>query len=321
MKIKKAIIYGATGAIGRALLEALLIRGATVLILGRPEGRMGEIPSHPRLIRRACTLQELSQLQNEETAPYDAFFHLGWAGTTGAARHDVALQLENVRATLSAIEAAARFGCHTFVGTGSQAEYGKSSTPLSPDTPTFPQNAYGTAKLAAGLLSREAATALGLRHIWVRILSVYGPHDNENALFSYVARELLSGRTPSLTNGTQLWDYLYATDAAEALCLAAQNGRDGTTYVLGSGIARPLRNCVKELRNLLAPHAPLDFGKLTIPPEAPTYLCADISSLVSDTGWHPSTPFDTGIAKTAAFLRKKYTATPHEEHARLTTTK
>jgi len=282
---------------------------------------MGEIPFHPRLIRRTCTLQELSQLKNEEASPFDVFFYLGWAGTTGAARHDAALQLKNIDATLAAVEAAARFGCHTFVGTGSQAEYGKSTVPLSPTTPPFPQNAYGAAKLAAGLLSREAAVTLGLRHIWVRILSVYGPHDNENALFPYVARELLSGRTPSLTDGTQLWDYLYAADAATALCLAAQNGRNGATYVLGSGISRPLRDYVKGLRDLLAPDAPLDFGRLRPTPDAPTCLRADISALISDTGWHPCTPFCAGIAKTAAFLREKCTADPCGKHAHLTTTK
>ncbi|MBQ2756987.1 MAG: NAD(P)-dependent oxidoreductase [Clostridia bacterium] len=306
MTMRRVIVYGATGAIGRALLKALLIRGATVLVLGRPEGRMREIPPHPRLICRACTLQELKQLQNEEAAPFDVFFHLGWAGTTGAARHDTALQLQNVAATLAAIEAAARFGCHTFVGIGSQAEYGKAYTPLTPLTPTLPQNAYGAAKLAAGHLSREAAKSLGMRHIWVRVLSVYGPYDNENALFSYVARTLLSGHAPDLTDGTQLWDFLYADDAAAALCLAATNGLSGATYVLGSGIARPLRERVTALRDLLAPDIPLNFGQRKQAPDSPTYLCADISALISDVGWHPTTPFDVGIAKTAAFLREKH---------------
>lgn len=308
--LKKAIIYGATGAIGQALIRALLQNDVQVLALGRPDGRLHALTPRQGLTCRLCTLRELATLENHEQAPFDMFFHLGWAGTTGHARSDAALQLANVQATLDAVQAAKRLGCHTFIGAGSQAEYGPKSVPLTPTTPPFPQNAYGAAKLAAGLLSRESAKRLQIQHIWVRILSVYGPHDGENALFSYLARELLAGRTPQLTDGQQLWDYLFADDAADALYKIAKQGKDGATYVLGHGSAAPLHTYIEEMRDLLRPDATLDFGKMERAPDAPTYLCADITALQRDTGWQPATPFAAGAALTAAFLREKYASRP-----------
>ena len=96
-------------------------------------------------------------------------------GTTGAARNDMPLQTRNIASALQAAELAAKLGCNTFVGAGSQAEYGRTEQLLSPETPVFPENGYGMAKLCAGQMSRIRCQELGIKHVWVRILSVYGP--------------------------------------------------------------------------------------------------------------------------------------------------
>ncbi len=121
------------------------------------------------------------------------------------------MQNQNVAYALDAVRAARRFGCSVFVGTGSQAEYGCVEGVLRPDTPAFPENGYGMGKLCAGLMTRELAGQLGLRHIWVRVLSVYGPCDGENSMIMSAIRKLLAGETPEFTKGEQMWDYLYST--------------------------------------------------------------------------------------------------------------
>ena len=67
--------------------------------------------------------------------------------------------------------------CQVFIGAGSQAEYGRVEGVLTAQTPCFPENGYGMAKLCAGQMSRVECQTLGMAHIWTRILSVYGPHD------------------------------------------------------------------------------------------------------------------------------------------------
>lgn len=96
-------------------------------------------------------------------------------------------------------------------------------------------------------MSRQLCGQLGLKHIWTRILSVYGPYDGERTMLSSAVREFASSRQTHFTKGEQLWDYLYSGDAAEILYLLGLNGKADKTYVLGSGTARPLREYIETL--------------------------------------------------------------------------
>ncbi len=302
--MKKAIITGATGAIGTALVAELTNQGVAVLALCHRGGRAEHLPPHPLLKIRYCDLTELAGVCADES-DHDVFYHLAWAGTSGRARNDAALQCNNIRYALDAVAAARRFGCHTFIGVGSQAEYGRTQGALTPNTPTFPENGYGMAKLAAGGLTRLAAEACAMRHVWVRILSVYGPHDNESSLISYTVRGLLQSAPLRFTKGEQLWDLLYSRDAARALVRLACRGKHGAVYPLGSGKARPLREYLLAARDAIAPHVPLDFGALPYAPDQVMHLEADLSAITADTDWRPTTDFRTGILETANWWKQK----------------
>ena len=294
--MKRAIITGATGAIGTALINRLIKDGTEVLVFCRPGSeRNKDIPSHPLVKMKDCPLDELCRIENDTGKTYDLFYHLAWEGTAKGARNDIFLQNRNVRYTLDAVNAAKRFGCHTFIGAGSQAEYGRCSEKLTPRTPAFPESGYGIAKLSAGMMSAFLARQLGMRHIWVRILSVYGPSDGKASMIMSVLDKLQRGESPELTKGEQLWDYLYSCDAADALALLGDKGCDGKVYVLGSGNALPLRKYVETMRDIAAPETKVKFGAVPYGEKQVMYLCADISDLTRDTGWLPVTDFGDGI--------------------------
>lgn len=293
--MKRAILTGATGALGVALVSELIAEGYEVLVLARRgSARNSNIPPRSGVKVEYCDLCELGGIKGRGEK-YDLFYHLGWAGTTGASRNDMPLQVRNIGYALDALELAARLGCRCFVGAGSQAEYGGRGGMLTPETPTCPETGYGMAKLAAGLMTRQAAHALGIRHCWVRIVSLYGPFDHPKSMISTTVDRLLAGERPRLTAGEQMWDYLYSGDAASAMRLIGERGRDGSIYVLGSGRARALRDYVTELRDIVSPGAPLGFGELPYAKGQVMHLQADISSLSVDTGWLPKTDFAEGV--------------------------
>ncbi len=301
-----AVVTGPTGAIGQALCRTLLSRSVRVYAVCRPDSpRAKTLPKSENLTIVPRCMEELTRLPEQIPEKTDAFFHLAWAKTTGAGRNDMPAQINNIRYTVDAVRAAAALGCRVFVGAGSQAEYGRVNGPLRPDTPCFPENGYGMAKLCAGQMSRTECALLGLDHIWMRILSVYGPFDGENSMISTVIRSLLAGKKPSLTAGEQLWDYLYSEDAAEALCLAAEKGRSGAVYPLGSGKARPLLDYVEELRDVIDPTLPLGFGEIPYGEKQVMHLEADISALCEDTGFMPETSFAEGIQKTIQWMEDR----------------
>ena len=300
----KAIITGATGAVGMALIEELLARGAYVTVLCRQgSSRSAQIKESERLKKIDCSLDGMHRL--DLGSGYDVFFHLAWDGTTGVQRNDMELQNKNVAYTLDAVRLAHRCGCKVFVGAGSQAECGRHDTPINSKTPAFPENGYGMAKLCAGQMSRGLCAQLGIRHEWARILSVYGKYDGERSLVMSTVAKLLRGERPSLTAGEQTWDFIYSADAARALADIAERGRDGSIYCIGSGDARPLREYVELIRDTVRPDASLGFGEIPYAKEQVMYLCADIDELTADTGFVPRVGFIEGIKETVEWYISK----------------
>lgn len=294
--MKRAILTGATGAVGSALIKELIKNDIEVLVLCRENSvRNCNIPIHPLVTKEYCDLSELNVVTNKTGKDWDVFFHFAWLGTTGTARNDMYLQNQNVRYALDAVTAAKRFGCHAFIGAGSQAEYGRVEGLLTPETPAFPEMGYGIGKLCAGQMTREYAHQLGMRHIWARILSVYGPNDGAQSMVMSTINKLKKGEAPQFTKGEQMWDYLYSGDAAEAFRLLGERGIDGKIYVLGSGTARPLAEYIKDIRNIVNPNAEIDLGAIPYSERQVMHLQADMDELHNDTGWTAHTTFTEGI--------------------------
>lgn len=305
--IQTAVVTGPTGAIGIALCEKLLRENVTVYAVCRPgSSRIKDLPKAAALHVVECDAKELATLpQKMEGVSVDAFFHFAWAHTIGQGRNDMPAQIENIQSTIDAVRAAKALGCQVFLGAGSQAEYGRVEGLLKSDTPAFPENGYGMAKLCAGQMSRVEAKALDIDHVWVRILSVYGPHDGPMTMISGTIRKLLAGERPALTAGIQRWDYLYAGDAADAFYLAACHGRNGAVYPLGSGQAMPLKDYIIQMRDAIDPALPLGLGEVPYGPLQVMHLQADISALQADTGFAPKTPFAEGIRKTMDWVKRE----------------
>ena len=147
--MKKVIITGATGMIGITLIEYLLKKNIEILaIIRKNSKRKNNLPGDKNLEIIECDLNELCNLNIKEKK-YDTFYHLAWDGTFGESRNDLSLQNLNVKYTLDAVELANKLGCKTFVGAGSQAEYGRVDGMISSNTPANPENEYGKAKLKA----------------------------------------------------------------------------------------------------------------------------------------------------------------------------
>ena len=291
----KTIITGATGAIGVALVKKLIADKNEVLIIARKNSKRNEnIPKSPFIKLIYASLNELRNLDVQEQG-YDTFYHLAWDGTTGADRNDLSKQCNNIQYAIDAVNLAAKLGCKTFVGVGSQAEYGRSQEILSPQTKTNPENGYGVAKLCAGQMTALQAAALGIRHIWVRVLSVYGPCDGPQSLVMSTIERARRGDVICCTKGEQIWDYLFSDDAAEVLYLLGKKTEAQGIYVLGNGVGRPLSDYIKDIRNTIDSNVSIDFGAIPYAKNQVMFLKADITKLQQDVGWTPKTEFCSGI--------------------------
>ena len=321
--MKKVVITGATGAIGRALITVCIKEGYEVLaVVHRNSKRASELEKieHCKVLyldlsEYEYALDEMKEqgvafddfaaqdskaisTQHEQVRAndYEFFFHLAWAASFGKDRENLPLQLENVRASLATVRFAKALGCSTFVGSGSQAEYGRVKGKLSPETPTNPETGYGIAKLCAGQMTRLACEQLCLKNVWTRILSVYGPYDGELSLISTAINDMMNNRETSFTPCDQMWDYIYSEDAARAMLLVAQKGKHGDVYVIGSGEVHPLKKYLKKIAEITGYKKEIGFGKRLYNDKQVMYLQADTSEL-EKLGFKPQVTFEEGIRK------------------------
>lgn len=302
--MKKIVVTGPTGAIGVALIEQCINENIEVYALCRKDSRrISNIPQSPLVHIIFCDLQEMSEFNDDQIKGADVFYHFGWAATIGAGRNDMPLQIQNIQYTIDAVHLAKRLGCSVFVGAGSQAEYGRVEGKLNAEVPTFPENGYGMAKLCAGQMSRVECEKLGLKHIWTRILSIYGPYDGDATMITSTIKKLLNGQIPELTKGEQMWDYMYSKDVAKAFVALGDRGVHGKIYCLGSGQVRPLKEYIEILRDKIDVRAKLGFGEIPYAPKQVMYLCADISDLQNDTGFTPQISFEKGIQETIDWIK------------------
>lgn len=304
MKNNRVIITGVTGAVGMALLKRCIQENCKILVIcHRGSKRNQQIPADPKVSVLEADLCELNTLQFLHNQPWDIFYHMAWNGSFGIGRDNLALQISNIEGTLGAVHLAARLGCKTFVGLGSQAEYGRTEELLRPNTPAFPESGYGIAKLCAGQISRKACEQYGIDHIWVRLLSVYGPYDRAETMISTSLRQMLQGKETKFTPAEQLWDFLYSADAADALYKIGQYPIHGRVYCLGSGKTAPLKDYILEMKKLTGCKAKAGFGEIPYEKNQVMHLCADIRQLEEDIGFVPMTDFKSGIQRTIAWMR------------------
>ncbi len=306
--MKKAIVTGPTGAIGAALVDKLLREGIEVEAIVNPQSkRLSNLPQNDRLHIVQCPLESLDSLDTRQLGSCDTFFHLAWMGTTGAGRDNMYMQNENIKYALDSVKLAKRCNCIVYLGVGSQAEYGRVKGRLTASTPEKPEMGYGIAKLCAGQMTRILCRQFGIRHIWTRVLSVYGPCDGENSMIMSGIRTMLRGGCPPFSRGEQLWDYLYSEDAANALYLLALSGKGDAIYPIGSGKARPLKDYIQDMCSAVSlqtgKEAVAGIGELPYREGQVMYLCADISELTRDTGFVPKITFDEGISKTVEWCK------------------
>lgn len=299
MNIKRAIVTGATGMIGVNLINYLLDINVEVLAIVRNNSKkISLLPKNGKIKIIECDLSNLSSLQIDKNYEYDCFFHLGWEGTIGDSRNDMYLQNRNVKNTIDAVNLAYNYGCVTFIGAGSQAEYGNKTTKLSQEMVTNPVTGYGIAKLCAGQMAKILCEKYNIKYNWCRILSIYGPFDGNSTLIFSLVDKLHKNTLFNTTEGKQEWDYLYVKDAVKALYMIAINGIGGKIYNIGSGKTRLLKEYIEIVKNLINPSFNIGYGNIPYSENQLMYLCANIDELTQDTGFVPSVEFEKGIEET-----------------------
>ncbi len=307
--MKKAIVTGATGFIGKFLVRELVKQNIEVIAVVRKNSEnIGNLMDMDiRIIE--CNLAEFDNLPMLiKDRNVDVVFHIAWQGVSDSDARNQVIQLQNLKSTLDLIDVCHEIGVKTFVGCGSMHE-AEALVEMSEDKVISNMGfMYKSAKTSAHWMGKAKCGQYGIHFFWP-LINTYGEEEKSARLVNTIIRKIFNNESPALSAGNQVYDFVHVIDVARALYLIADKGIDGTNYTIGSGKAKPLKEflmVVGQVANRLNGNTniPLGFGQITsnvimLPKEI-----FDLEKLKSDTGFEPSIPFEEGIERTAKWIQK-----------------
>lgn len=303
--MKNAIVTGANGFIGSALVRELIKHDVNVWALDRKDAN-SNIPLSTRVTFLPF---ELSQIQLiEQSIPkkkFDAFFHLAWAGSAGDSRYNTQLQLNNVQWTIDALRVSKALGCERFLSAGSIMENETLAAMSVWGNKPGLGYIYGAAKLATHVMCFAVAANIGMDIIWPKVTNAYGIGEFSPRLINSTLRKIIAGESPRFTSGTQNYDFIYIDDVARAFFLIAENGKPFTEYIIGSSHPRPLKEFLLELKGAIAPSLDFIFGDVPFTGINLDNDAFDCSKTEADTGFRAEISFSEGVILTRNWLEKE----------------
>lgn len=259
----KVVVTGATGFVGRWLVNELLGQKEQVTIVVRNRERVPKEWNGFLYIVEAPGEQgaKLSSGDFPE-GKADIFFHLAWDGTSGQGRADVRRQLQNVQMACDMVSLAKNLHCKRFVNAGSVMEYEAMQYILEAGSEPGPGYIYSTAKLAADFMAKTEAVRAGMDYINVVISNIYGPGEQSERFLNMTLRKMMNHESIPLTHGNQLYDFIYVSDAVKAIILAAKKGEKNSAYYIGNRDRFPLKYFIMRMKEVLNSRSELLFGEV-----------------------------------------------------------
>ena len=135
----------------------------------------------------------------------------------------------------------------------------------------------------------------GVKYREPRFFSLYGPDDYEGTMIMSMLRSMLENKPCELTQGIQMWDFLYIDDAIEALYRLCTQECPNGVYNFGSGDVRQLRDYVMEMAQITHTESELRFGAIPYSTTGIVSLWPDVSKLEHELDWSAKRPFAVGI--------------------------
>jgi dTDP-glucose 4,6-dehydratase len=177
------------------------------------------------------------------------------------------------------------------------------------DTPYDPRSPYSASKAGSDHLVRAWHETYGLPVVLTNCSNNYGPYHFPEKLIPVIILNALAGRPlPIYGDGSNVRDWLYVEDHAEALLLVLRTGAVGRSYNIGGGNERSNLELVKTLCAILdrlRPRAQGSYADLitfvTDRPGHDARYAIDAARIEAELGWRPSVTLEEGLERTVAW--------------------
>lgn len=175
------------------------------------------------------------------------------------------------------------------------------------DTPYDPRSPYSASKASSDHLARAWAETYGLPVLVTNCSNNYGPYHFPEKLIPVVIINALHGKPlPIYGDGSNVRDWLYVEDHADALLTVVEKGEVGRTYNIGGENECSNLSLVRTICGILDRLRPCDDGSpysdlITFVSDRPGHdarYAIDPSRIREELGWRPSVTVEEGLERT-----------------------
>jgi len=299
--VKRVLVTGAAGFVGRHCLPILLAQGfvvhaADIIVpADRPDGVLW----HDVDLLNA---QKAGELMAAIRPTH--LLHFAWYVEPG----DYWTSPENLRWLESSLHLLRCFraaGGERVVMAGTCMEYDLKSGFCSEfTTPLAPSSLYGTCKNALQNVLRDFARETNLSSAWGRIFFLYGPYENPQRLVSSVILNLTRNKMALCTHGDQIRDFLYVKDVASAFVSLLKSDVKGPVNI-ASGRPKALKEIIWSIADRMGKSKLIRLGALPEKANEPPRIVGDTGRLSNEVLWKAQYDIESGILETIDWWQER----------------
>lgn len=306
------LVTGGAGFIGSNLVEELLNKGNSVVVLDDfSTGKKQNLEPHKnnknlKVIRQSIT-QDLDFIFKKYN--FDAIFHLAALPRVQfSIQNPDKTHFVNVNGTFNLLNYARRFETPRFVFSSSSSVYGdQPKLPLKEGFKENPMSPYALHKLFGERYCALFHKLYGVETISLRYFNVYGPRQDPKGTYATLIPKFIDliqkNIRPTINgDGHQTRDFTYVSDVVAVNILSAltQNKKCiGEVFNIGASNSISVNDVTKYIKALFNSNIEPIHGPALIEPK---HTKADIKKAKKLLDWSPKVTFSQGLKMTYNFV-------------------
>lgn len=305
MTMKKILITGVGGFIGRKLARHFSYQGYTVYGLDRIHSEnapLTDLAEYVQIELPSLLFSELLQRWQP-----DAILHCAGRASVPGAMEDPRSDYNDGPTLTFSLLASIRddWPDCSFVLLSSAAVYGNPELlPVGENAPAHPISAYGFHKWQSEIICEEYASLWGLRTSCVRIFSAYGPGLRRQVMWDITYKALTEPEIRLQGTGFESRDFIHTQDIAQGLGIILTNSTmQGEVYNLASGNETKIVDLAALITEQLNSKSKIIFSG-DLPAGTPRNWKADIGK-ISVLGFSHQVPLEKGVRGFVEWARRE----------------
>ncbi|MDD2757952.1 MAG: NAD-dependent epimerase/dehydratase family protein [Patescibacteria group bacterium] len=304
---KTILVTGGAGFIGSHLVDALLEKGAKVVVVDNlSTGKRENINLKAEFYELDMNDPNFEDVFKKERP--EIVYMFGFNTNVPKSVEDPIFDSRSITGSLKTLEFSKQYGAKKVIFSSTGFVYGNTNNlPTKETEPVMPDNPYIISKFAVENYVQFYSHVFGLNCVIFRFATIFGPRQTGGAMADYIRSINVGKRAAIYGDGTKTRDYTYVGDVIRANLLALDYESDEKIipiFNLGNSNEISLNVLYKKIADLLGkPEAVPEYN-----PDRPGEMLRnrlDNTKAKMYLGWQPVVNFEDGLKKTIEYFLKQ----------------